>query len=100
MSPLLSANEDVKVDERVINIVRNSYAEDKNNPDELTRPKSASFLSRSGSFTTKGKDKDKAAMKKQEYDDRDKEKDSQLLKNVSLQCPSINLLCSFGNWWI
>ena len=84
---LFLANEDFKGDERVINIMRDSYAEDKSSADETTsRPKSSSFMARSGSFTTKVKDK--GSVKKQD-DDKEKEnsKDDKLLqqfnKNVS-----------------
>ena len=84
---LFSANEDFKGDERVINIMRDSYAEEKNNSDETpTRPKSSSFLTRSGSFTTKGKEKGNT---RRLDDDREREnsRDDKLLqqfnKNVS-----------------
>lgn len=88
-----SANQDIKVDQRIIDMVRDSYSEDKSISDEvITRPKSSSFMSRSGSFTTKGsKDKgDKGiAVKKQDNDEKEKEntKDEKSLqqfnKNVS-----------------
>ena len=84
---LFSANEDFKGDERVINIMRDSYAEEKNNSDETpTRLKSSSFLTRSGSFTTKGKEKGNT---RRLDDDREREnsRDDKLLqqfnKNVS-----------------
>ena len=82
-----SANEDFKVDERVINIVRDSYADDKSNTanETTTRPKSSSFMARSGSFTTKGKDK--SIVKSNEEKDKDDSKEEknfqQFNKNVS-----------------
>lgn len=79
-----SANEDFKVDERVINIVRD--AEDKSNADDSApRPKSSSFMARSGSFTTKGKDKNN--VKSNEEKEKDNSKDEKIYqqfnKNVS-----------------
>lgn len=66
------------------NIVRDSYAEDKGNIDE-PRPKSSSFMARSGSFTTKGKDK--GPVKNNDEKEKDNPKDErtfqQFNKNVS-----------------
>lgn len=92
------ANEDFEGDERVINIMRDSYAEDKSNSDETpTRPKSSSFLTRSGSFTTKGKDK---SVIRRFDDDREKEnsKDDKLLQqlNKSTQKGKKNMESLFG----
>ena len=86
---LFSANEDFQVDQRIIDMVRDSYSEDKSGSDEVTqRPKSSSFMSRSGSFTMKGKDKG-GLIRKQDNDDKEKDstKDDKSLqqfnKNVS-----------------
>ena len=58
-------------------MVRDSYSEDRSTSDDVTtRPRVSSFMSRSGSFTTKGsKDKgDKGvAVKKQDNDEKEKE---------------------------
>lgn len=66
------------------NIVRDSYVEDKGNVDE-PRPKSSSFMARSGSFTTKGKDK--GPVKSNDEKEKDNPKDErtfqQFNKNVS-----------------
>jgi len=79
-----SANEDFKVDERVINIVRDSYAEDKGNADE-SRAKNSSFTVRSGSFTTKSKDKGlvKSNDEKEKENSKDEKTLQQFNKNVS-----------------
>ena len=55
-------------------MVRDSYSDDKNSSDEVTtRPKSSSFLTRSGSFTSKsGKDRG-GTVRKLDSDDKDKE---------------------------
>ena len=89
-----SANEDFKVDERVINIVRDSYTEDKSNTDDTTpRPKSSSFMARSGSFTTKGKDKGfvKSNEEKEKENSKDEKIFQQFNKNVSSLLVSILL---------
>lgn len=71
---LFSANEDVHVDQRVIDMVRDSYSEDKTISDDIPqRPKSSSFMYRSGSFTTKTSKDKGAAVKKQDADEKEKE---------------------------
>ena len=71
----------MKVDQRIIDMV--SVEEG------MTRPKSSSFLHRSGSFTTKGSKDKGGTLKKAENDDKDREsgKEDKLLqqfnKNVS-----------------
>ena len=84
---LSSANEDFKVDERVINIVRDSYSEDKSNADDTApRPKSSSFMARTGSFTTKIKDK--GSLKRDDDKEKDSSKDDKLLQqfNKNVRC--------------
>lgn len=55
---LFLVNEDFKGDERVINIMRDLYVEEKNNLDEIfIRSKSLFFLTRFGFFIIKGKEK-------------------------------------------
>ena len=83
------ANADMKVDQRIIDMV--SVEEG------MTRPKSSSFLHRSGSFTTKGSKDKGGTLKKAENDDKDREsgKEDKLLqqfnKNVSNIVNGLNL---------
>ena len=81
-----SANEDFKVDQRIIDIARDEKTVSE---DVMSRPKSSSFMSRPGSFTTKiTKDKG-GSVRKQESEENEKEgnKDEKLFqqfnKNVS-----------------
>ena len=79
----------MKVDQRIIDMV--SVEEG------MTRPKSSSFLHRSGSFTTKGSKDKGGTLKKTENDDKDREsgKEDKLLqqfnKNVSNIVNGLNL---------
>ena len=84
-----SANEDFKVDERVINIVRDSYAEDKSNAND-PRPKSYSFTTRSGSFTTKGKDK--GMVKSNDEKEKDNSKDERIFQQFNKNVSSLFVL--------
>ncbi|XP_078373411.1 uncharacterized protein LOC144657010 isoform X4 [Oculina patagonica] len=89
------ANEDFKVDERVINIVRD--ADDKSNADETApRPKSSSFMARSGSFTTKGKDKNN--VKSNEEKEKENSKDDKIYQqfNKNTQKGKKNMEALFG----
>ena len=55
-------------------MVRDSYSEDKSVSDDvIQRPKSSSFMSRSGSFTAKGSKDKGVAVKKQDNDEKEKE---------------------------
>ena len=85
-----SANEDIKVDERVINIVRDSYTEDKGYADE-PRPKSSSFMARSGSFTTKGKDK--GTVKNNDEKEKDNSKDERTIQQFNKSVSSCRSHC-------
>ena len=89
-----SANEDFKVDERVINIVRDSYAEDKSNADD-PRPKSSSFMARSGSFTTKGKDK--GTVKSNDEKEKDNSKDERSFQQFNKNVSSLFVLLTIGS---
>ena len=89
-----SANEDFKVDERVINIVRDSYAEDKSNADD-PRPKSSSFMARSGSFTTKGKDK--GTVKSTDEKEKDNSKDERAFQQFNKNVSSLFALLTIGS---
>ena len=84
-----SANEDFKVDERVINIVRDSYAEDKGNAEE-PRPKSSTFTVRSSSFTTKSKDK--AMVKSNDEKEKENSKDERTLQQFNKNVSSLFVL--------
>lgn len=68
-------NEDFKVDERVKNIVRDLYVEDKGNVDEF-RLKSFFFMVRFGLFITKGKDK--GLVKSNDEKEKDNFKDERI----------------------
>jgi len=88
-----SANEDFKVDERVINIVRDSYAEDKSNADD-PRPRTSSFMARSGSFTTKGKDK--GTGKSNDEKEKDNSKDERVFQQFNKNVSSLFALLTIG----
>ncbi|XP_073248513.1 uncharacterized protein [Porites lutea] len=69
------ANADMKVDQRIIDMV--SVEEG------MTRPKSSSFLHRSGSFTTKGSKDKGGTVKKAENEDKDSGKEDKLLQQFN-----------------
>ena len=81
-----SANEDFKVDQRIIDIARD---EKTMSEDVMSRPKSSSFISRPGSFTTKTNQDKGGSVRKQESEENEKKsyKDEkpfqQFNKNVS-----------------
>lgn len=81
-----SANEDFKVDQRIIDIARD---EKTMSEDVVSRPKSSSFISRPGSFTAKANKDKGGSVRKQESEENEKEsyKDEkpfqQFNKNVS-----------------
>lgn len=65
----------MKVDQRIIDMV--SVEEG------MTRPKSSSFLHRSGSFTTKGSKDKGGTVKKAENEDKDSGKEDKLLQQFN-----------------
>ncbi|XP_068700278.1 pleckstrin homology domain-containing family G member 5-like isoform X4 [Montipora foliosa] len=64
------ANEDFKVDQRIIDMARDSYEDKSVSEDVVQRPKSSSFMSRSGSFTAKNSKEKGGGVKKQESEEK------------------------------
>ncbi|KAK2551185.1 Pleckstrin homology domain-containing family G member 5 [Acropora cervicornis] len=64
------ANEDFKVDQRIIDIARDEKTVSE---DVMSRPKSSSFMSRPGSFTTKTTKDKGGSVRKQESEENEKE---------------------------